>query len=235
MSDNSNEVNRILEQTKEYYRQRASQYSDWAYRTGEYEGGSEPDMSFFADAKIVIDALESSRLVGDVLEIACGTGVWTEALVKSAASVTALDSSQEMIDRNRSRLKRNPKVRYILADFYSWIPDKAYDAVTFSFWISHVPGSKLDEFVSKVSRCLKPEGGVFFVEQQREAIKNETMDRPGGEIAKRTLDDGREFKIFKHFYSPDEIEECFRRRGITTRVSETPTHFFYVSGVKVST
>jgi len=232
MRDDSNEVNHILEETKEYYRQRASQYFDWAHRTGEYEGGSEPDASWFADAQTVIDALDSSRLVGDVLEIASGTGILTEELVKNAASVTALDSSQEMIERSMSRLKGNPKVRYVLADFYDWTPDMAYDAVAFSFWISHVPSSRLDEFVSKVSRCLKLGGRVFFVDQQRVAMSYEILDRPGGEIATRTLNDSREFKVFKHFYSPDEIKECFLRKGIKTRVSNTPTHFYYVNGEK---
>ncbi|MBI3859249.1 MAG: methyltransferase domain-containing protein [Thaumarchaeota archaeon] len=223
----------MLEETKEYYRQRAAQYSDWANRTGNYEGGSEPDESWFSEARTVIEALEAARLDGDVLEVACGTGIWTDVLVKNANSVTALDSSQEMIERSKARLKANPKVRFVLADFYGWLPDMAYDAVTFSFWISHVPSWKLDEFASKVSKCLKPEGRVFFVDQRREAMKYETLDRPGGEVATRTLDDGRQFKVVKHFYSSEEIGECFMRSGIRVRVMNTPTHFFYASGQKL--
>ncbi len=66
--------------------------------------------------------------------------------------------------RCKARLKDNPRVRYICADFYNWPPDRAYDAVSFSFWISHVPYSKLNEFISKVSYCLKPNGMLFFVD-----------------------------------------------------------------------
>jgi len=193
--DDSSEVNRVLEETKEYYSQRAVRYADWSHQTGEYEGGTAPDASWFADAQIVIGALNKSKLTGNVLEIASGTGIWTEALVKNVSSVTALDSSLEMIGRSKSRLKGNTKVRYIRADFYDWTPDAAYDAVTFAFWISHVPSSKLDESVSKVFRCLKPRGRVFFVDQRREAMSYEILDRPGGEIATRTLDDGRMFNL----------------------------------------
>ena len=181
----SKELDYTVEETKEYYRQRASQYSDWAHRTGQFEEVVEPEASWFDEAMILIEALASSGLSGYVLEIASGTGIWTEEMVRNAASVTALDSSPEMHERSRSRLKGNPKVRYVVADIYDWVPDMSYDAVTFSFWLSHVPGSKLEDFVSNVSRCLKLGGRVFFADQRREALIHEVMDPPGGEIARR--------------------------------------------------
>ena len=162
----SKELDHTVEETKEYYRQRASRYSDWAHRTGQYEEGVEPEASWFDEAMILIEALASSGLSGGVLEIASGTGIWTEELLRNAASVTALDSSPEMHERSSSRLMGNPKVRYVVADIYDWVPDMTYDAVTFSFWLSHVPGSKLDDFVSKVAQCLKLGGKVFFADQR---------------------------------------------------------------------
>jgi demethylmenaquinone methyltransferase/2-methoxy-6-polyprenyl-1,4-benzoquinol methylase len=234
LNEDPNRKDRLVEETKEYYRQRASQYADWAHRTGAYEGGSEPEASWFDEAKILLERLETERLVGKVLEIACGIGVWTEVLVKSAGSVTALDSSREMIQRNIQRLRGNPKVKYVLADFYDWNPDSLYDAVTFSFWISHVPSSRLNEFVSKVSSCLSPKGRVFFVDQQNTARKNEVLDTLNGEAATRKLDDGRTFNVIKHFYSPEEIRGAFLKNGIKTRVTSTSTHFYYVDGRKCS-
>src|SRR6266700_3322426 len=176
MNDNHEEMERVLEETKEYYRHRSSQYSDWSRRTGKYEGGSEPDESYFNEARMLLDALDSNKLTGDVLEIASGTGIWTEALTRHATSITALDSSQEMIEQCKTRLRGNPKVRHVHADFYTWIPDRQYDAVTFSFWISHVPSWKLDEFAMKVSNYLRPRGRIFFVDQQRSAMKHELLD-----------------------------------------------------------
>lgn len=151
--DDSEEISSILEETKEYYRQRAAQFADW--NRGEHDGGSKPDTSVFEEAKILLDALQAENLEGAVLEIASGTGIWTEALAKTASSVTALDSSSEMLERCKSRLGTNPGVRYVVADFYDWIPDQVYDAASFSFWISHVPASKLDQFVSKLSELSK--------------------------------------------------------------------------------
>ena len=113
MKDGPDEVDHVLEETKEYYRQRASKYSDWAHRAGN-EGGSEPDASWFDETRTLLEVLESENLRGNVLEIASGTGIWTEVLVRTAGSVTALDSSREMIEKSRLRLNGNSKVRFVL-------------------------------------------------------------------------------------------------------------------------
>jgi len=73
---------------------------------------------------------------------------------------------------------------------------------------------------------------VFFVDQQRSAMKYEVMDQPGGEIASRTLEDGKTFNVVKHFYVPEEITRPLRKNGIETRVSNTPNHFYYARGEK---
>src|SRR5437762_7737196 len=39
-----------------------------------------------------------------VLEIACGTGYWTEVLARSAASVTAVDINDEVLELARAKL-----------------------------------------------------------------------------------------------------------------------------------
>jgi len=39
--------------------------------------------------------------------------------------------------------------------------------------------------------------------------------------------------VFKHFYTPEEIRESFLAHGITTKITYTPSHFFYVQGEKI--
>lgn len=219
---------------KDYYRQRAPEYDEWFYRKGRYDRGREANQTWFSELKTVFEALDSINLNGDILEIASGTGIWTERLVKNARSVTSLDSSKEMILMSKARVASD-LVKYVVADFYEWTPEKSYNAVAFSFFISHVPSSKLDAFASKVSLCLKPDGTVFFVDQQRESMStavDHTLNSPGVEIANRKLNDGREFKIIKHFYSPEEIEQSFAKNGIRVKVYLTPAHFYYGIGKK---
>jgi demethylmenaquinone methyltransferase/2-methoxy-6-polyprenyl-1,4-benzoquinol methylase len=52
----------------------------------------------------VVAALESFKPKGDVLELACGPGMWTEHLLRHAASVTAVDGAPEMLARARARV-----------------------------------------------------------------------------------------------------------------------------------
>jgi len=61
------------------------------------------------------------------------------------------------------------------------------------------------------------------------------MAEPDGEVVIRTLDDGREFKIIKHFYSADELEQSLAKNGFEARVLNTPTNFHYVVGEKLKT
>ena len=45
------------------------------------------------------------RPAGNVLEIACGTGLWTSALAGVASTVTAIDAAPEAVDIARGRVK----------------------------------------------------------------------------------------------------------------------------------
>ena len=37
-------------------------------------------------------------------------------------------------------------MNYVVADLFDWQADAGYDAVFFSFWLSHVPRSRFGEF-----------------------------------------------------------------------------------------
>jgi len=86
----------------------------------------------------VIQALDGFALRGRVLELAGGTGIWTKQLAQTAAELTVVDASPEMLGINRDRV-RDPYVRYITADLFEWQPETVYDVVFFGFWLSHVP------------------------------------------------------------------------------------------------
>src|SRR5438876_10520023 len=96
---------------------------------------------------------------------ACGSGTWTQFLVRSAKAVTALDAAPEMLARAKAR-DGVASVRFIEADLFSWRPDRGYDAVFFGFWLSHVPEEHFDSFWSLVDDCLRPGGGVFFFDDR---------------------------------------------------------------------
>ena len=104
---------------------------------------------------------------GRVLELACGTGLWTVELARHAAGITAVDASPEVLDINRARLQETlPEVpvRYVRADLFDWRPEEAYDVAFFGFWLSHVPPGRFAAFWDLVRAALRPGGRAFFVD-----------------------------------------------------------------------
>ncbi|HEY8744366.1 MAG TPA: class I SAM-dependent methyltransferase, partial [Chloroflexota bacterium] len=129
-----------------YYRARAAEYDEWFYRRGRFDRGGEANTRWAAEAETVFTAFEVLPLTGDVLELAPGTGIWTERLTRTARSVTAVDASAEMLAINRAKVG-SENVTYILGDLFQWRPDRTYDAVVFGFWISHVPHERFAAFL----------------------------------------------------------------------------------------
>lgn len=171
-----------------------------------------------------------------VLELAPGTGIWTEELVDRASHVTAVAASREMLDLNRERLgERAGKVTYITADLFEWIARHQFDAVVFCFWISHLPAEMLESFFTRVAHALVPGGLVFFVDTRKEhtSTASDHVLRPDDvETMTRRLDDGREFVIYKNFWSPDELQETCRRAGLDVTVDFTADFFQFGVGAR---
>jgi SAM-dependent methyltransferase len=221
-----------LREQLEYYRTRAAEYDQWWLRTGRYDRGAEANAQWFADASAVSSALAALPPTGRILELACGTGIWTEQLLPFASHLTALDGSPEMLGINAARL-RSTKVRYIQADVFQWEPAEQFDTIFFGFWLSHVPPERFVQFWNLIRSCLAPNGRVFFVDSRHEPTSTARDHRlPGPEttILRRRLNDGREFQIFKVFYKPGELSARLSKLGWNFDVRETRRYFLYGAG-----
>jgi demethylmenaquinone methyltransferase/2-methoxy-6-polyprenyl-1,4-benzoquinol methylase len=215
-----------------YYRARAAEYDEWFLRQGRYDRGPESNRQWFAEVEEVRRALDDFAPTGDVLELAGGTGLWTEPLARGAQSVTVIDSSAEALAINRERVASN-HVRYIEADLFSWHPDHRYDVVFFSFWLSHVPPDRFSGFWDLVRSCLQPAGRVFFIDslfsETSTAIDHRLHGPDAGTVTRR-LNDGREYRIVKRFYEPDTLQHQLAGLGWDVTVRATPSYFFYGAG-----
>jgi demethylmenaquinone methyltransferase/2-methoxy-6-polyprenyl-1,4-benzoquinol methylase len=187
-------IDKLINEQLEYYRARAAEYDDWWERRGRYDRGPDANATWFVERASVEAAFDALALQGEVLELAPGTGIWTERLARTAKRITAVDGSPEMIMLNRARLgPSSSAVRYVVADLFSWKPDRAYDGVVFCFWLSHVPRERLDRFAATVASGLRPGGRVFLLEGKRVPTSTavDHMLPPGGEeVMTRRLNDG---------------------------------------------
>ena len=101
-----------------------------------------------------------------MLELACGTGLWTVGLGRYATSVTSFDTSTEVLEINRARRSgawREPSVRHVEADLFGGRPDAAYDAVFFGFWLSHVSPERVEAF-RELARFVLRSGGTCEIQ-----------------------------------------------------------------------
>lgn len=224
----------IVQQQIAYYRARAGEYDEWFYRVGRYDHGPELNQQWFDEAAQVMKALHAIGPVDHALELACGTGIWTEQLLKISQRITALDASPEVMAINQAKLKAS-NVSYEQVDLFQWEPTQVYDLVLFGFWLSHVPPDKLDPFLAKVARAARPGGRLFIVDSRRanySSAADHAAYEPESIYHERKLNDGRKFTIYKIFYEPEALREKLAAFGFDADVRTTDNYFIYASGTR---
>jgi 2-polyprenyl-3-methyl-5-hydroxy-6-metoxy-1,4-benzoquinol methylase len=222
------EDNQILREQLDYYRARANEYDEWFLRQGRYDRGPEHRAAWFGEVALIEEALKQELQSGEVLELACGTGLWTQHLLRHHSRVVAVDASPEAIAINRRRVQSDA-VEYVVADLFTWQPEARFDVVFFGFWLSHVPQNEFDGFWAKVGASLKPKGRVFLVdsllEQASTARDHALLDRSG--LVQRRLNDGREYRIVKVFYEPANLEQRLSSLGWKGWIRSSGQFFVY--------
>jgi demethylmenaquinone methyltransferase/2-methoxy-6-polyprenyl-1,4-benzoquinol methylase len=217
-------VSELVTEQKRYYAERAPEYDDWWYRRGRYALGPDALARWQADAAEVEAALEAFAAGVNVLELAAGTGIWTRKLVRLAERVVAVDANAETLALNTSAAE------LVRADVFDWEPAERFDLVFFSFWLSHVPDERFDEFWSLVRTALAPGGRVFLVDSGAGDTAHTGTDQADGEET-RSLSDGRTFRIVKRRWSPEELAERVRPLGFELELHDSASgHFLYGGG-----
>lgn len=220
----------LLADQRAFYRARAPEYDEWWERRGRYDRGEEMAAEWDRQVGEIDRALEAFGATGDVLELAGGTGWWTQRLSRTAAHLVVVDASIETLELNRQRVGRQD-VEYVVADLFSWAPDRVFDVVFFSFWLSHVPRSRFTTFWDLVRSCLAPNGRVFLIDNRDDPAPTTPSNDPyvvhyGPDLHLRRLADGSEYQVVKVMYEPHELESLLQEEGWTPRVAGTRRFIF---------
>lgn len=224
---------RVIQDQIAYYRARAAEYDEWFYRQNRYDHGPEINRLWFDDVAQLVGAFQRLERVDEALELAAGTGIWTERLVKLARHVTVVDSSPEMIAINHAKLP-GANVSYVQQDIFAWEPEREYDLVFFSFWLSHVPPECLDEFLAKARRTARAGGRLFLIDsrfEQTGAAKNNPLYEDEETYRTRILNDGSEYTIVKVYYQPESLRRTLSQAGFDAVVRCTDHYFIYADAV----
>src|ERR1043165_429487 len=101
----------IETETAQYYAQRAPQY-ERVYHKPERQA----DLGRLRE--IVVKACAGKN----VLDVACGTGYWTEIIAPDAKSVVGVDINDEVLAVARTKNMPMGKVTFLKADVYDFPP-----------------------------------------------------------------------------------------------------------------
>jgi demethylmenaquinone methyltransferase/2-methoxy-6-polyprenyl-1,4-benzoquinol methylase len=152
-----------------------------------------------------------------VLEIACGTGYWTQHIAPAAASVTALDINEETLAIARDKPLPPGRVRFDVADVHAVYPAyQGYSGAFAGFWWSHLRRSERGAFLETLHRALAP-GAVVMLLDNRYVEGSSTpishADAEGNTYQQRTMADGTRHVVLKNFPAQAELLADVAGRG----------------------
>jgi SAM-dependent methyltransferase len=178
----------------EYYRARAPLM--------QYEGLSPEVARMLAAYAEYFGARLAQR---NVLEVACGTGFWTQKLARRARAVVATDAAPEMLAIARARQYERSNVELVLDDAYSLgkVPG-GFDGGFHFQWISHVPRARLPDFFSRFHGKLSPEAVVVFGDNKDQGA---APDSEGNLYQERSLPDGSRHRVIKNWLTRNELSQ----------------------------
>lgn len=202
-----------------YYNQRAKEYEKVYQNPAEQDDLQKAEKNFqdlFADKT--------------VLEIACGTGYWTERIAKTATSIFATDVNESVIEIAKERQKEN--ITFAVADMFEFSTDKKFDGVFGGFIWSHILRQDLDKFLAKVKGFLKPNGTIVFIDGKAVAGTNHDLkniaktDEFGNTFQTRKLENGTSHLVLKNF----PTEEFLRKKlsKISAEIDFTNLEYYWI-------
>jgi demethylmenaquinone methyltransferase/2-methoxy-6-polyprenyl-1,4-benzoquinol methylase len=213
----------------EYYRQRAPYYERVYHKPERQE-----------DLKRLREMVVATFAGKNVLDVACGTGYWTEIISHLADSIVGIDFNEEVLEVARGKAMPKGRVKFLRGDAYA-LPDLAekFDAAMVGFWWSHVPKENLGMFLAGMHSKLLPGATVMvfdnaFVQGSSTPLSRKDSDgnpvshrdQDGNTYQERVLDDGSTHEIVKNFPADEELRSSIG--GIATDVSVTFLTYYWI-------
>lgn len=144
----------------------------------------------------------------EVLELACGTGYWTQHLATSATRLVATDGTAEPLAFARLR-PGTESVEFRLADAYALPRDLGmFDGAFAGLWFSHVPVEARVAFLQGLHTLLKPGARVILIDNNHAQLRDFPVvetDAAGNTFQSRQLNDGSVHRVLKNFPTQPEL------------------------------
>lgn len=202
---------------QDYYAARAPEY-DRVY--------SKPERQ--ADLLQIREWLPTVFRNRSVLEVACGTGYWTQFMAPAASRVLGIDASAETLQIARTRVGPQ-NAEFIVGDAYC-LPEAAqgFQSAFAGFWYSHIPRTRTRQFLTQLHLALAPGAKVVFLDNrfvEGSSTPISERDEEGNTYQVRRLDDGSTHRILKNFPTRSELNQVFH--GIASDLTHHEWEYFW--------
>lgn len=198
----------ITEQLAQYYASNVQEY-DRVYDNADLED----------DLDELHDKVEELLSGHKVLEIACGTGYWTQSIAETAESVLATDINQDMIDLAQTRDFDTDVVQFGLADAFDLPADiGSYTACFAGFWWSHVKREDQERFLAQLRAKLGKDILLVLIDESYVDGVSDVIartDAAGNTYQFLTGGDGQRYEVLRNFPS-----DSFLRKKVASSTRE---------------
>jgi demethylmenaquinone methyltransferase/2-methoxy-6-polyprenyl-1,4-benzoquinol methylase len=214
----------LYEEMRQYYARRAPEYDDWYNRVGRYD---DPATNALWHGEVAaLGRIAADFGSGCLLDIACGTGRWTERFAANprVTTVTALDAAAEMLTQTRERLEAAGRsATLVRGDAYAMpFADASFDCAFSGFFLGHVPLEWVGTWVAEVRRVLRPGGALLIFD---------SLLPEGGEemqVQQRPLKDGSRHRVLKVYYTPKTLAKALASIAARGRIEVATTGRYFV-------
>jgi len=197
----------------EYYSRRAPEYEQIWFRD---------DPVRQREQALIVAEIKRLFRARRVLEVACGTGFWTQFVAEAAEFVCAIDLSQASLERARTKALPPARVEFREADAYDLAPViGSFNAGLANFWFSHIPKSRIDGFLRGFHVRLGRGARIFMADNVPvPGLGGELVRRHDGEdtFKRRQLADGSTHEVLKNYYDVEQLEAIFTPRSAALSV-----------------
>ena len=149
-----------------------------------------------------------------VLDIGVGRGLWLHKLVAEGFRVIGLDYISDIVRKGNADLKfagLGDRARFIHGDVLD-IPlaDQTFDLITDIGTLQHLTHGQWNQYMSEVSRVVKPGGYVLNV-----SLSKETPRLLGFSPKHSAEASFEKFDVSYYFFTNTEMNELFAEKGFT--------------------
>lgn len=151
-----------------------------------------------------------------VIEVACGTGYWSQHIAPATRRYVMTDGVQEPLDFAKLRPGVSPENCH-LADAYALPAGLGkFDGAFAGLWFSHVPKERYEEFFESLHAVLAPGARVVLLDNSTVQCLDYPIvetDAHGNTFQSRPLRDGSEHRVLKNFPTESELTDIAEKLG----------------------